>query len=146
MSGSGVRGDLRDGVLTVGEDNKINQKVALKMLERMGYEADVADNGREGLARLAERSYDVVLMDIQMPELDGIEATREIRRTIVGDRRPWIVAMTANASAGDRALCIEAGMDDFVSKPVSAKALGEALEKSARREKPVSNEQPSAVV
>ncbi len=119
------------------EDNLINQKVALKLLERMGYRADVAGNGREALTAVAGHAYDVILMDIQMPELDGIGATRELRRTQVdGGHRPWIIAMTANASANDRAMCIEAGMDDFVSKPVSAKALATALEQSAAPAEP----------
>ncbi len=113
------------------EDNEINQKVALKMLERMGYRADVAGNGREAVEALEENDYDVILMDIQMPELDGIEATRTLRRDLSEARRPWIIAMTANASATDRAMCIEAGMDDFVSKPVVATALGAALQRSA---------------
>lgn len=93
--------------------------------------ADVANNGLEALAAFEDRNYDVVLMDLQMPELDGIGVTRELRRILPKERQPRIVAMTANASERDRELCLESGMDDFVSKPVSVKALASALERSS---------------
>jgi len=93
------------------EDNVVNQKVAVRILERLGYRADIASNGLEGIEAVHRQTYDVVLMDIQMPEMDGLEATREIRKT-KSKHRPWIVAMTANAMQQDQEACIAAGMDD----------------------------------
>lgn len=114
--------------ILLAEDNPVNQKVALSMLKRLGYSADVAANGLEVLAALAQRQYDLVLMDVQMPELDGIAATLEIHRRWPGAERPRIVAMTANAMAGDRQDCRQAGMDDYVSKPISLEALAHLLQ------------------
>jgi CheY-like chemotaxis protein len=91
----------------------------------------VAENGRAAVEALRSRSFDVVLMDVQMPEMDGLEATREIRRRWSGPVRPRVVAMTANAMQGDRELCLEAGMDDYVSKPISADELVRALTESS---------------
>jgi len=119
-----VRRPLR---ILVAEDNLINQKVARKMLERMGYRADVVANGAEATAAVRRQRYDVVLMDVQMPEVDGIEATRRIRSSEAAGRGPWIIAMTANVMAEDRERCIASGMQDFLRKPVSAKELAEAL-------------------
>ena len=116
--------------LLLAEDNVINQRVALKTLERMGYRADVAANGLEVLDALARQPYDVVLMDVQMPELDGLEASRRIGRELPHARRPYIIAMTANAMQGDRELCLAAGMDDYISKPVRVEELVAALERS----------------
>jgi len=99
------------------------------MLERLGYRADVASNGREAVDALARRTYDVVLMDVQMPEMDGLTATREIR-TRYG-ARPRIIALTGNALEGDRARCAEAGMDDYITKPVRMEQLVAALERCA---------------
>jgi CheY-like chemotaxis protein/HPt (histidine-containing phosphotransfer) domain-containing protein len=96
----------------------------------MGYDADVAANGLEVLEALSRQLYDVVLMDVQMPEMDGLEATRNLRRELPGDRQPHIVAMTANAMQGDREMCLAAGMDDYVSKPIRIEELVEALSKS----------------
>jgi PAS domain S-box-containing protein len=109
------------------EDNVVNQRVALLMLQRLGYEAEVAGNGFEALAALERKSYRLVFMDLQMPEMDGLEATRAIRARWPEGRRPRIVAMTANASTADRARCMEAGMDDFMSKPVRMPELCRAL-------------------
>jgi CheY-like chemotaxis protein len=120
--------------LLLAEDNVINQRVALKTLERMGYRADVAANGFEVLDALSRQRYDVVLMDVQMPELDGLEATRRIGREVPPARRPYIIAMTANAMQGDRERCLEAGMDDYISKPVRVEELVAALERSAARQ------------
>jgi CheY-like chemotaxis protein len=109
------------------EDNTVNQKLALRLLEQMGYRADVAASGLEALAALERQMYDVVLMDVLMPEMDGLEATRRIRGKSTEQSRPWIVAMTANAMQGDRELCLEAGMNDYVSKPIRPDELVRAL-------------------
>jgi CheY-like chemotaxis protein len=111
----------------IAEDNRINQKVALKLLERIGYRADVAANGLEALHALERQAYDVVLMDVQMPEMDGLEATRAIRERWPAGTAPRIVAMTANAMQGDRELCLKAGMDDYLTKPIRVDQLVEAL-------------------
>src|SRR5205814_4841143 len=110
------------------EDNTVNQKLALRLLERMGYRADVAGNGLEALEALQRQNYDVILMDVQMPEMDGLEASRAIHESWPAEQRPRIVAMTANAMQGDRAECLAAGMDDYLTKPIQVKALQEALE------------------
>ncbi len=138
--------------ILLAEDSFINQKVALLMLQKMGYRADVAGNGLEVLQALHRQPYDLVLMDVQMPEMDGLEATRHIRyagtakpgktKTINKSylelheqsdqsnpafQQPWIIAMTANAMRGDRKACLEAGMDDYVSKPIRFEELVEAI-------------------
>ena len=113
--------------ILLAEDNVVNQKVALRMLERMGYRADVVANGLEVLEALARQSYDVILMDVHMPEMDGLEATRRICQQWSTAHRPRIIAMTANAMQGDREACLAIGMDDYISKPMQAGALGEAL-------------------
>lgn len=112
------------------EDNVVNQKVALKMLERMGYRADVASNGYEAVQAMLRQTYDVVLMDIQMPEMDGIEATTKIREQL-GESRPWIIALTANALQGDRERYLGVGMDDYLSKPIRVDELERALRNAA---------------
>ena len=112
--------------MLLAEDNAVNQKLALRLLERMGYRADVANDGLEAIAALEATAYDVVLMDVQMPELDGLEATRRIRARWP-DRPLRIVAMTANAMEGDREMCLAAGMDDYVSKPIRPDELAAAL-------------------
>jgi PAS domain S-box-containing protein len=111
------------------EDNVVNQKLALRLLAQMGYRADVAANGLEAIDAIERQTYDVVLMDVQMPELDGLEASREINRRWPDERRPRIVAMTANVMQGDRELCAAAGMDDYVSKPIRVEELVAALER-----------------
>ncbi len=119
--------------LLVVEDNPVNQRVAVKMLENLGYRADVANNGLEALEAYSQTSYTAVLMDVQMPEMDGYEATAEIRRRESEDggdsRRTPIIAMTANAIQGDREKAIETGMDDYVSKPVKSEDLDEVLKR-----------------
>jgi CheY-like chemotaxis protein len=119
----GARHPLR---ILLAEDNAVNQKLALRLLERMGYRADVADNGLAAISAVEGSTYDVILMDVQMPELDGLEATRRIRRRWPGDR-PRIVAMTANAMDGDREACLAAGMDDYIAKPIAPEALQASL-------------------
>jgi PAS domain S-box-containing protein len=115
------------------EDNLVNQKVAGLLLNSLGYSADLAANGREALAALRRQSYDVVLMDIQMPEMDGLEASRRICREWSPEERPRIIAMTANALQGDREACLAAGMDDYISKPIAIKALEQVLQACPRR-------------
>ena len=105
----------------------MNQKLALRLLANMGISADLADDGAEAVAANAREPYDVILMDVQMPELDGLEATRRIRAQRGVAHRPWIIAMTANAMEGDREACLAAGMDDYVSKPIRPPELAAAL-------------------
>ena len=116
----------------LAEDNAVNQKVALSYLARMGYRADVASTGREALEAARTGSFDLVLMDIQMPEMDGLEATRRIRALFPGDPRPYIVALTANAMTGDAERCAAAGMNDYLSKPIRAEDLVAALRRAPR--------------
>ena len=112
--------------ILLAEDNVVNQKLAMRLLQQMGYRADLAANGIEAVESVDRQGYDVVLMDIQMPELDGLDATRQICARHPADR-PRIVAMTANAMQGDREMCLAAGMDDYVVKPIRVDALVEAL-------------------
>ncbi|MGB3203913.1 MAG: response regulator [Crinalium sp.] len=119
--------------ILLAEDNVVNQKVALHLLQRLGYRADVVSNGSEALEALCHVPYDVVLMDMQMPEMDGIEATRRIHQKWQPAERPRIIALTANAMQGDRELCLEAGMDDYLSKPIRRENLVEALRKCQPR-------------
>ena len=112
------------------EDNVINQKVALRLLDRLGYRADVASNGVEAVEAVRRQRYDVIFMDLHMPEMDGLEATRRICAEWPHDR-PRIIAMTANAMPEDRELCLAAGMDDFISKPVRIEELQAVIERCA---------------
>ncbi len=118
--------------ILLAEDNLVNQKVALKQLKTLGYEADVVGNGKEVLQMLEKIPYDLILMDCQMPILDGFETTREIHRwqesSFASRRRPVVVAMTANAMKEDRQMCLDAGMDDYLSKPVLKEKLAVAIE------------------
>jgi PAS domain S-box-containing protein len=113
--------------ILVVEDVVVNQKVALLMLERLGYRADVASNGCEALDAIARQPYDAIFMDVQMPTMDGLTATQHIRDRGQNPRQPWIIAMTANAMGGDRDDCLVAGMNDYISKPVRLEALQAAL-------------------
>ncbi|MGL4376798.1 MAG: response regulator, partial [Microcoleaceae cyanobacterium] len=115
--------------ILLADDHLVNQKVALQILQKMGYRADVAGNGLEVLEALRRQPYDVVLMDVQMPEMDGLEASRRICNEWPSASRPRIIAMTANAMQGDRDECLAAGMDDYVSKPIHMEELVRALAK-----------------
>jgi len=123
--------------ILLAEDNVVNQKVALQLLQRMGYQADVAENGLEAIAALRRQPYDIILMDMQMPEMDGLAATQAICQEWSADQRPRIIAMTANAMQGDRDRCLAAGMDDYLSKPIRAEQLAHAL--SQWRPQPVAS-------
>jgi signal transduction histidine kinase/DNA-binding response OmpR family regulator len=117
--------------ILLAEDNVVNQKLALRLLEQMGYRADVAANGLEAVAAVERQPYDLVFMDVQMPDMDGLEATRQITRRWSRPERPRIVAMTANAMQDDRERCLAAGMDDYVSKPIRVDELVAALERGS---------------
>jgi signal transduction histidine kinase/response regulator RpfG family c-di-GMP phosphodiesterase len=118
--------------ILLAEDNMFNQKFALRLLERFGYTADTAVSGLEVLEALQQQQYDVILMDVQMPNMDGLEATRRIREQWIAQQQPYIIAMTANAMTGDREMCLNAGMDDYVSKPVKVQELVNALERASK--------------
>jgi len=119
--------------ILLAEDNVVNQKLALRLLVQMGYRADLASNGLEAIESVERQVYDVVLMDVQMPEMDGLEASRRITAKWEANQRPRIVAMTANAMQGDRELCLEAGMDDYITKPIRVEQLVEALRRVPAR-------------
>jgi CheY-like chemotaxis protein/HPt (histidine-containing phosphotransfer) domain-containing protein len=116
------------------EDNPVNQKLALKLLEKSGFNADAVGNGLKALTALQKTDYDIVLMDVQMPEMDGLEATRQIRSAGSGVLNPnvHIIAMTAHALKGDRERCMAAGMNDYISKPIHPGQLYDAIGKVAR--------------
>ena len=122
--GQAARHPLR---ILLAEDNVVNQKLALRLLQQMGYRADLASNGIEAIESVQRQTYDVVLMDVQMPEMDGLEASRKINARWQSADRPRIVAMTANAMQGDRDMCLAAGMDDYLTKPIRVERLVEAL-------------------
>jgi CheY-like chemotaxis protein len=139
-AGLGKRIPLR---ILIAEDMAVNQKLMLAMLNRLGYRADVAANGLEVLTALERQPYDLVLMDVQMPEMDGLEASRRIHQQWPAERRPRIAALTANAMTEDREACAAAGMDDYLSKPVQTAALhaaivrcGESLQRRTLRSAP----------
>ncbi len=134
----------RGARLLVAEDNEVNQKVAVRLLEKQGYRVDVADNGREALEACQRSRYDAVLMDGQMPGMDGFEATRRIREEEGGKRHTPIIAMTASAMKGDRERCLEAGMDDYVSKPVTPESLAAVLKGWVKTPSPVSEDTTAA--
>ena len=120
--------------ILLAEDNVVNQKLALRILQQMGYRADLASNGMEAVESVQRQTYDVVLMDVQMPEMDGLEAARQICARWGPQARPRIVAMTANAMQGDRDMCLAAGMDDFHTKPIRVERLVEALTLASGRQ------------
>ena len=129
-SGLGGEHPLR---ILIAEDNAMNRRLALILLERMGYTAEVATNGREAVEAVERSPYDVVLMDIQMPEMDGLEAARQIRARWPDGGRPRIVALTANAMPEDREMTVEAGMDDYLAKPIRPAELADALRRTPAR-------------
>lgn len=112
----------------LAEDNPVNQKVALRILERLGYQADVATNGQEVLDMLQRQLYDIVLMDMYMPEMDGITATKAICETFHPASRPQIIALTASDDEGDRQQCLQAGMDGYIHKPICIEDLAQLLQ------------------
>ncbi len=120
--------------ILLAEDNVVNQKVIQQFLKRLGYRIDVVANGLEVLDALQRSPYDVILMDVQMPEMDGLEATRTIKAAYATHQQPYIMAITANATQKDRQQCLDAGMDDYLSKPVRFEDLVEALQRSRPRE------------
>jgi CheY-like chemotaxis protein len=125
------------------EDNPVNQRLAHRLLDKLGCRVDQATNGREAVLMADRFPYDLIFMDVQMPEMDGFEATAEIRKRQNGPRHVSIVAMTAQALSGDRERCLEAGMDDYLSKPVSLDALRAAVE---RWSQPIRSELPVSVI
>ncbi len=129
--GMATRHPLR---ILLAEDNVVNQKLAMRLLQQMGYRADLASNGIEAIECVQRQIYDVVLMDVQMPEMDGLEAARRITAHGNPGERPRIVAMTANAMQGDREECLAAGMDDYITKPIRVEHLVESLYQVRARE------------
>jgi len=120
---------IKQARILVAEDNLVNQKIAMMLLEKLGHQADVVANGLEAIDSLTRQEYDLVLMDVQMPELDGIEATKRIRSEFTTNNQPTIIAVTANAMNGDKEKCLEAGMDDYLAKPVTLQSLEKSLSK-----------------
>jgi CheY-like chemotaxis protein len=123
--------------ILVAEDDAMNQQLAIMILKRLGYSADIAPDGKQVLEMVSEKKYDLILMDVQMPNMDGLEATRMIRLCL--SAQPVIIAMTANAMEGDREACLTAGMDDYISKPVNLEELIEKLERWALQVKDKKN-------
>jgi PAS domain S-box-containing protein len=140
--GLALRHPLR---ILVAEDNPVNQKIALFLLRKLGYAADLAANGREVLERLRTDAYDLILLDIQMPGMDGLQTARAVREKFGHPDRPWLVALTANAMADDRREAEEAGMNDYLSKPVQGAELHSAIERAAEALRAGRNEAQPAV-
>jgi CheY-like chemotaxis protein len=116
--------------LLLAEDNFVNQKVAVNLLTSIGYRTDVVANGLEVLAAVEKQAYDIIFLDMQMPEMDGLEAARRLVESHPRpENRPWIIALTANAMQGDREQCLAAGMDDYLSKPIKKADLAAAIER-----------------
>jgi CheY-like chemotaxis protein len=116
--------------ILLAEDNVVNQRVAQLLLERLAQSADIVSNGIEAVNAATLLPYDVILMDVLMPEMDGLDATRRIRERLPAGRQPRIIAMTANALSGDRERCLEAGMDDYISKPIQLPELAKVIERN----------------
>ena len=124
-------GDPLQFRILLAEDNPVNQKVAKRVLAHLGYEADIVNNGVEAINAIADQAYDLIIMDIQMPEMDGLEATKYIRNRESELQLPaiTIIAMTANATADDQNICRDAGMDDYISKPIDIERLKNILQR-----------------
>ncbi|MGI0480650.1 ATP-binding protein [Geminocystis sp. CENA526] len=122
-----INSDILSLKILLAEDNPINQKVALLILKKLGYEGDIAENGKEVIKKVKNQQYDVILMDMQMPEMDGLETTKWIRNNLPEKTQPYIIAMTANALTSDREMCLSAGMNDYLSKPFALELLKEKL-------------------
>jgi CheY-like chemotaxis protein len=116
--------------ILLADDNMTNQKLAVRILNKLGYEPEIATNGVEVLEKVSQQTYEVILMDVQMPEMDGLEATRRLRLSYPGSGLV-IIAMTANAMQGDKEECLSAGMNDYLSKPLKLEALVNLLEKTS---------------
>jgi CheY-like chemotaxis protein len=125
--------DLAGLRLLVAEDNLVNQRVILQMVRKLGCTTEVVMAGAQALAAAERADYDVILMDMQMPEMDGYEATRLIRVRLPAERQPHIISLTANALVGDREKCLAAGTDDYLAKPVTFTTLVPALQRARRR-------------
>lgn len=119
--------------ILLAEDNMVNQKVALALLNKNGYTADVVINGEKAVEAFGEHRYDIILMDINMPEMDGVEATQRIRADFPQQEQPYVIAVTANAMNGDREKYLACGLDDYVSKPIRPALLIEAIEQAISR-------------
>jgi len=113
--------------ILLAEDNPVNQKITQRVLKRLGYSVDIAANGLEVMQALERRPYNIILMDIQMPMMDGLEATRTIRRRLSPERQPKIIAVTAHALDYSREMCLDAGMDEYIAKPVQKDELAQVL-------------------
>jgi CheY-like chemotaxis protein len=126
-------GEIAGARVLLVEDISVNRRVARMMLDRLGVRAAEAVDGADAVAQVMAGDFDVVLMDLQLPGIDGLEATRRIRATLSPEKQPWIVAMTANVAPADRDACRAAGMDDFVSKPIRSPELAAALARGRRK-------------
>ena len=126
-----LKPSLSDFKILLAEDNLVNQKVAKRVLTHLGYEADIVSNGLEAIRAIADKSYDLILMDIQMPEMDGLETTRYIRKQELELQLPpiVIVAMTANATDDHQNICHDAGMSDYIGKPIQIDKLKSTLQR-----------------
>lgn len=111
--------------ILLAEDNLVNQKVTLSFLKKLGYSADIAKNGLEVLNKIENKTYDIILMDVQMPEMDGLTTTKKIREMSI--KQPFIIALTANALDQDQQMCLFAGMNDYIRKPVKINELNQAI-------------------
>ena len=118
--------------ILLAEDNKVNQQVAIHLIKRLGFQVEAVDNGRDAVTAVQEKNFDLVLMDCQMPQLDGFGATREIRRMAPPECDVTIIALTAGAMEGDREQCLVAGMDDYITKPIDHRVLNDTLKRWLR--------------